>query len=214
MTEQVAKRPEWERYKKTRKAQSGKSLEHWISFWPSLLTRAPLPLSPFGPFFFFKTVSESMLLACGIGAWDWKGWSYGGVKPFFLSPQILCCSRALEIKWLKGEIVAAATETVAGCYTGCNMISVFPCEYYLWKLDSKFGVTLPLPLLQHRQEVEHWPKKKKNTLLNYDWHIKSGLITTLLSLVRIYWEISKGIFPRLLFCVSTMGNGLLTELHI
>lgn len=49
--------------------------------------------------------------------------------------------------------------------------------------------------------------------LQWDWRgsQRGCLITTLLSLVKNCWEISMVLFPRLMFCVSTMANYLPIE---
>lgn len=126
-----------------------------MSFLASLFNRALLSFfSSCFLFSLFKTMSESVVAAlwCGYFIQERLEAIEECKQCFFFHLQLCsCCSHDLEVKWVKSKTLVTLVENDLGCYSTPISISIFPCEQHLQELDSKPDLTLPLLILQHRQ---------------------------------------------------------------
>lgn len=136
------------------------------------------PFSPLACFSLFKTMSASVVEALWCGHLIQERLEViEECKQWFLFHFQLCscCSHDLEVKWVKSKTLVTLVENDLGCYSIPIPMSLFPCEQHLRELDCKPDVTLPLLILQHRQNSTAQCCFLKATLLAHDWNIKRGI---------------------------------------
>ena len=128
------------------------------------------PFSPLACFSLFKTMSTSVVEALWCGHLIQERLEViEECKQWFLFHFQLCscCSHDLEVKWVKSKTLVTLVENDLGCYSIPIPMSLFPCEQHLRELDCKPHGTLPLLILQHRQNSTAQCCFLKATLLRY-----------------------------------------------